>query len=186
MPIYGRPALCAASASGPTENPTTPNIYCTPCSTRLFASRSAPLISAMDIPPNHLDDSTLNDVRWRVKSEARKTGARAGMQEAPSDAIDRQGVSVLCLPLKHTWDQGTLPNGPDRAAGLTRNPASSSGREETNGRNHCQPYLFESALCCRPRSDCQSTLSGFRTRRRRGRSATGGRPVPQNVGTTEQ
>src|SRR5580704_13285385 len=44
--MYGRPTFCAASASGPTGNPTTPNMYCTPCSLRLFASKSAPLISA--------------------------------------------------------------------------------------------------------------------------------------------
>src|SRR3954452_5649863 len=48
MPIYGRPTFCAASAIGPTGNPTTPNMYSTPCSFRLLASRSAPLISAID------------------------------------------------------------------------------------------------------------------------------------------
>src|SRR4051794_40675198 len=48
MPIYGKPTFCAASAIGPTGNPTTPNMYSTPCSFRLFASRSAPLISAID------------------------------------------------------------------------------------------------------------------------------------------
>src|ERR1700733_8252062 len=61
------PAFCAASASGPTGNPTTPNMNCTPCSLRLFASKSAPLISAMDIPPNS-GDRTLNDVADGVKS----------------------------------------------------------------------------------------------------------------------
>src|SRR3954447_16758666 len=48
MPIYGKPTFCAASAIGPTGNPTTPNMYSTPWSFKLFASRSAPLISAID------------------------------------------------------------------------------------------------------------------------------------------
>src|SRR3954451_21931132 len=47
MPIYGSPTFCAASAIGPTGNPTTPNMYSTPCSLRLLASKSAPLISAI-------------------------------------------------------------------------------------------------------------------------------------------
>src|SRR5439155_24311524 len=41
--------FCAASAIGPTGNPTTPNMYWTPCSFRLFASKSAPLISAISL-----------------------------------------------------------------------------------------------------------------------------------------
>src|SRR5689334_13155349 len=61
-------------------------------------------------------------------SNPRARNRRSRMLEAaPSDAIDRKGVSVLSLSLKRTWDQGTLPNGPDRAAGLTRNPPRRAG-----------------------------------------------------------
>src|SRR5260370_24496203 len=49
MPIEGRPTFWGASAIGPTGNPTTPKMYCTPCSFRLFASKSAPLISAISL-----------------------------------------------------------------------------------------------------------------------------------------
>src|ERR1700677_2497307 len=88
------PAFCAASASGPTGKPTTPNINCTPCSFRLFASKSAPVISAM-FPPvirrPRLDPVTKKSERWTDYA------FMAARQMARSTARLRYGASAVRL-----------------------------------------------------------------------------------------
>src|SRR5947209_3394206 len=119
MPIYGSPTFCAASAIGPTGNPTTPNMYWTPWSFRLFASKSAPLISAI---------FSLLSVTQSVGGRTPSEGRRA---VRPNDRRMPRGADYLFIAARQMGLSGAsrLAAGAEAGQAAVNSDKSSQGGE---------------------------------------------------------
>src|SRR4029078_12526997 len=76
------PSCCAATAIGPTGNPTMPNMYCTTCFLRFRATSVAPSISAMSL----LLSGRSSAVRTIQGCPAVGNGDRSGDRTVPVEA----------------------------------------------------------------------------------------------------